>query len=446
MTGTQFPDGALDHSAFPHILDLILNHADAPTLLLLARTSKDIRARVHPHLYRHVALCSDHTTIVHLPCPPWSVLTIVDRSSADDEWDAQNGPASNERDGGHPAQHALRETQCVDLGSSVFHAPDLHLPDLRMIRMAVAGVRSFPPWPRAHPARIVSVPISQPPEAAHASDISQQSPASPAYLPFDAWSRVQSRIFVTHMDLLTWPPQPAWLYDLEYSDEEEGSSYHASRPSAVLQVAMPSDTQRLVLHLHWSGPLRTGTDVQILPQALAEYADIVVVLHSPSGQTEEGMDDGWFSLLLQHLVKVAVQRRARVYIVGAERCTDAQLGMRPRRAVRGPVAKWQRDTPRAPPPLRSGEVLVAAVRRQLESTFERAWCDVTRVQMDACRAMWPDEGETVGDIEGLGRQVRLVRLEEWEALADSREVEMVGMPSEVVLARARERWAEKKGE
>ncbi|GMK57460.1 hypothetical protein CspeluHIS016_0402940 [Cutaneotrichosporon spelunceum] len=216
------------------------------------------------------------------------------------------------------------------------------------------------------------------------------------------------------MDLHTWPPQPSWLYDLEYSDEEEGSQFHASRPSAVLQVAMPSKTQRLVLHLHWAGTLRAGTDIQILPQALGEHADVVIILHPP-GEGEGVSDDGWFATLLQHLAKVAVQRRALVTIVGVEACTDADLGMRPQPR---PIAKWQRTLPK-PEPLRRGEELVGAVVRLLDSTCSRAWCDVTDAQMEACEAMWPAE---TSDVDGLRGQIGLVTLEEWTQTADPSEI------------------------
>ncbi|BEJ17705.1 hypothetical protein CspHIS471_0611060 [Cutaneotrichosporon sp. HIS471] len=406
-SSSSFTLPAFDHLAFPHILDGVLSHTDPDTLLVLARTSHSVRARVQPHLYRHIALATapdEHGAVVRLPCAPYRVLSAWEQPDGedDDEW----------REG---ATRSLAITQCVDLCAPfVWHASRLPVPMLRMVRTGVAGVRFFPAWPAASSPRIVL--------------------GAKGYLPFDEWVRVRARVFVTHMSLHTWPPQPSWLYDLEYSDEEEGSQYHASRPSAVLQVAMPSETQRLVLHLHWAGTLRAGTDVQILPQALGEHADVVVVLHPPSDEEDVG-DDGWFATLLQHLVKVAVQRRARVTIVGVEACSDADLGMRPRPR---PVAKWQRTLPK-PQPLRRGEELVAAVMRLLDSTRERAWCDVTGAQMEACRIMWAAE---TSDVEGLSGQVRLLTLEEWAQTTDPLESGPVPILSEAEAGRVWAKWTE----
>jgi hypothetical protein len=380
----------------------VLSFADPETLLVLACTSHSVRERVQPHLYRHITLAAgpdEHTAVVRLPCAPYRVLSAWEHpeDEDDDEWRGE-------------AKQALVVTQCVDLGAPfVWHASHLPVPDLRIVRTGVAGVRSFPPWPPSPPRAVSS---------------------DKGCLPFDEWERVRARTVVSHMDLQTWPPQPSWLYDLEYSDEEEGSQYHASRPSAVLQVAMPSETRRLVLHLHWEGLLRAGTDVQILPQALGEHADVVVVLHPPTGDEGAG-DDGWFATLLQHLVKIAVQRRARVAIVGVEGCSDADLGMRPRPR---PVAKWQRTVPK-PHPLRRGEELVAAAARLLDATCERAWCDVTGTQMDACRAMW---AAGASDVEGLSGQIRLLSEEEWARTADPREIAPVPVLSDAEAGRV---WA-----
>lgn len=410
-----FPTGALDHSSFPHLLDRVLEHADSPTLLALAATSHGVRARVQPHLYRHILLCSgpdhgqDPLSVVHIACAPWRVLNLWSSGIGDDSrtWMAK-------------AEREITNTECVDIGSvNVGSLPYLALPRLKVVRTAVAGVEGFPFW---HPAPPRSVTTSSIADVAEEHSTKWGLERSTTHLPFEEWERVHERIFVIHMDLVTWPPQPAWLYDLEYSDEEEGSSYHASRPSAVLQVAMPNETQRLVLHLHWDGALRPGTDVQIPPHALELYADIVIVLHPPrpsSAERERG-DDGWFATLLSHVIKVAVQRLARVVIVGVEGCTDADLGMRPRPH---PVAKWQR-TPTAPQPLRRGEDLVAAVTRLMGGTFERAWCDVTSAQMEACRALWREEGS---DVEGLSEQVKLITGDEWRRTADPLETGSVPM-------------------
>ncbi|CAK9784838.1 hypothetical protein CC85DRAFT_285309 [Cutaneotrichosporon oleaginosum] len=396
----------LDHSAYPHIFEGVLSYATPETLLVVERTGRGVRELVHPHLYRHIALeASAHGrgAVVRLPCEPYRVLS---------SWN--DFPKRDERDDGdwgdEPLRAALAMTQCIDLGAPVrWQTAHFPAPALQILRTSLASVAYFPPWPPSPPRAVL---------------------APKGYRAFSDWERVRARVFVTHMDLHTSPAQPSWLYDLEYSDEEEGSQFYASRPSTVLQVRMPPETRRLVLHLHWAGALRPGIDIQISPQGLEEHADVVVVLHPPAAENtadESAVDEGWFATLLQHLVKVAVQRRARIAIVGVEACSEPDLGMRQRPSY---VPKWQRK-PHKPQSPRRGEDLVAAVARLLNGTCERAWCDVTGEQMEACRAMW---ALGASDVEGLSGQIRLLSAEEWARTADPRESAPMPMASRVGAA------------
>ncbi|BEI83111.1 hypothetical protein CcaverHIS002_0309790 [Cutaneotrichosporon cavernicola] len=47
---------ALDHSAFPHLIDRIAHFAPPPTIFAIASTSRALRARLLPKLYAHVSL------------------------------------------------------------------------------------------------------------------------------------------------------------------------------------------------------------------------------------------------------------------------------------------------------------------------------------------------------------------------------------------------------
>ncbi|KAL1405578.1 hypothetical protein Q8F55_009217 [Vanrija albida] len=52
--GTPTTPAALDHSAFPHIFDAIVNYASVPSLAVLRATSREMHRRCTPRMYAHI--------------------------------------------------------------------------------------------------------------------------------------------------------------------------------------------------------------------------------------------------------------------------------------------------------------------------------------------------------------------------------------------------------
>jgi hypothetical protein len=75
------PSRTLDAHLYPHIFDVILQHVGPRTLLAIERTSKAMRERVKPLLYRHVMVSPGgrwgNLAVFHLPCRPWAVLGVI---------------------------------------------------------------------------------------------------------------------------------------------------------------------------------------------------------------------------------------------------------------------------------------------------------------------------------------------------------------------------------
>lgn len=58
-TTPPLPAAMLDSSAYPHILDGVVDHAAPETLLALRATCRSVRVRADSHLARHVVLRDD---------------------------------------------------------------------------------------------------------------------------------------------------------------------------------------------------------------------------------------------------------------------------------------------------------------------------------------------------------------------------------------------------
>jgi hypothetical protein len=210
------------------------------------------------------------------------------------------------------------------------------------------------------------------------------------------------------MDMATWEESPQFADHVFYA---------AGHPAGTILAADIMGSQRLVLHLHQTGPLRPNTDVRI-SNNITSYADIVVVVHPASAAANAGP---WFARLVGYLVALATSadlNLPRVQFVGIERCSHADLG------------------------LEGGDDVVADVNRLLRTSFEDAISKFTddHAHYLLRTTMWQEMMGYGGDIEALMAQVSLVTMDEFVRRSQPLEVEPLELPSDAEADREWDRW------
>ncbi|CAK9784831.1 hypothetical protein CC85DRAFT_302089 [Cutaneotrichosporon oleaginosum] len=225
---------ALDASAYPHLLDAVITHADSSTLRRLSHTCRSLHARLTPLLYRHVTLRAGRFCgHVLAPEPPFTCLRAL-RPCTDEE-------------PGH-----LAHTRVLDLCAAYGYGRPAAFPSLRVVRHPLAyRTWPMPRFPDA-PARIVE--------------------QGGEWLPPERWEPVGDGVYVAYLHLT----HPRW---------------HEEDDVPGLYIDPPEGTRRLVLHLSWDPtyPRVRYADVTIGEVAL--HADIVVLFNPIRPVLESPIDD-----------------------------------------------------------------------------------------------------------------------------------------------------------